>query len=97
MKKLNDDQILQEISEIHKSWKIENNFLCRTVVFQNFISAFSFMTKVAFHAEILNHHPDWSNVYNKVSFKLSTHEIDGISIKDFELAKKIDDELINHT
>ena len=75
-------------------WIEKNNKLIKTFDFDNFVEAFGFMTKVAIIAEKLNHHPNWSNVYNKVSIELKTHEAgDVVTDKDRELAKAID--LIN--
>lgn len=74
------------------SWKEENNTLTRDFKFKNFIEAWSFMTKVALVVEKMNHHPEWSNVYNKVSITLTTHDKGNtITNKDRELAKKIDE------
>ena len=73
-------------------WKEENNTLTKEFTFDNFIQAFSFMTKVAMVAEKMGHHPDWQNVYNTVKIKLSTHDAgDVVTDKDRELAKKIDE------
>ncbi len=73
------------------NWIEENNTLKRSFTFKNFIEAWSFMTKVAMVAEKMNHHPEWSNVYNKVSITLTTHdEGNTITEKDRELAKRID-------
>jgi 4a-hydroxytetrahydrobiopterin dehydratase len=74
------------------NWKEENNSLKRNFKFEDFIEAWSFMTKVAMIAEKMNHHPEWSNVYNKVEIKLTTHD-KGYTVtdKDRELAKKIDE------
>jgi 4a-hydroxytetrahydrobiopterin dehydratase len=58
--------------------------------FKTFSEAFSFMTRVALAAEKMDHHPEWSNVYNKVSITLTTHDAKGLSAKDIELAGKID-------
>jgi 4a-hydroxytetrahydrobiopterin dehydratase len=72
-------------------WKEENNRLVKTFQFNDFVEAFSFMTKVALIAEKMNHHPFWTNVYNKVSFELSTHDAgDKVTTKDHELARAID-------
>jgi 4a-hydroxytetrahydrobiopterin dehydratase len=72
-------------------WKEENNQLKRNFEFKNFIDAFAFMTKVALIAEKMNHHPNWSNVYNKVSIALFTHDAnDSITEKDRKLAAAID-------
>lgn len=72
-------------------WSEENNTLLREFRFKNFIEAFAFMTKVAMIAEKMNHHPDWSNSYNKVRISLSTHDAgNSITEKDRKLASEID-------
>lgn len=72
-------------------WTESDNKLTATFKFENFIQAFSFMTEVAFHAEQQGHHPDWSNVYNTVKIRLSTHDAgDVVTEKDRQLAKVID-------
>lgn len=72
-------------------WKEENNQLHRSFEFKDFVEAFTFMTKVAFVAEKMSHHPNWSNAYNKVDIKLFTHEAqDTITEKDVKLAEEID-------
>jgi len=72
-------------------WKEENDQLKATFKFKDFTQAFSFMTEVAFHAEKMQHHPDWHNVYNTVEFALSTHDAGNkVTDKDRELAKAID-------
>lgn len=72
-------------------WKEEDNKLKATFKFKNFVEAFAFMTEVAFHAEKQNHHPNWSNVYNTVSFELNTHDAGNtVTEKDWKLAKAID-------
>lgn len=72
-------------------WKEENNQLHRSFEFEDFVEAFSFMTKVAFAAEKMGHHPNWSNVYNNVYISLFTHEAkDSITEKDIKLSKEID-------
>lgn len=58
-------------------------------VFKNFIDAWGFMSKIALIAEKMNHHPEWFNVYNKVKISLSTHDCQGLSQNDIDLAKKI--------
>lgn len=74
-------------------WTEQDNSLQRTFTFRNFTEAFAFMTEVAFAAEKLNHHhPDWTNVWNRVSFRLNTHDAGGIvTDKDWELARVIDE------
>ena len=60
--------------------------------FKNFIEAFSWMTKIAFWAEKINHHPEWFNVYRNVKVVLTTHDVKGLSNLDLELASKMDSE-----
>ena len=73
-------------------WKEENNSLNASFKFKDFVEAFSFMTEVAFHAEQQNHHPNWSNVWNTVHFKLNTHDAgDIVTQKDHRLAESISD------
>jgi len=64
--------------------------LSRNFAFKSFVEAFGFMTRVALLAQAADHHPDWSNSYNKVSITLSTHSAGGISRNDVALAEKID-------
>jgi 4a-hydroxytetrahydrobiopterin dehydratase len=72
-------------------WKEQNNTLYRKFEFSNFIEAFSFMTKVAFLSEKMNHHPNWSNVYNRVEITLTTHDAGNvITDKDRKLSTAID-------
>jgi 4a-hydroxytetrahydrobiopterin dehydratase len=72
-------------------WKEQNNTLYRKFEFADFSEAFAFMTRVALAAEKMNHHPLWTNVYNKVEVWLSTHDAgDVVTEKDHTLAKKID-------
>ena len=72
-------------------WVIKNDQLVRNFEFKNFTEAWAFMTRVAFEAEKMNHHPEWTNVYNKVEIKLSTHDAgDKVTEKDYALAEAID-------
>ena len=72
-------------------WKEENNQLQRSFEFEDFVEAFTFMTKVAFAAEKMGHHPTWTNVYNKVDILLFTHDAgNSITEKDLKLSKEID-------
>lgn len=73
------------------SWKEENNKLVRSFEFKDFVEAFGFMSKVALIAEKMDHHPNWSNVYNRVDIALTTHDAGNvITYKDRKLAKAID-------
>lgn len=72
-------------------WKENNNKLTRTFKFKDFTEAFGFMTRVAFIAEKMEHHPTWTNTYNKVQIELSTHDAGNTVTKlDHALAKAID-------
>ena len=64
--------------------------ICRSLRFADFKEAFAFMTLVALKAEAMDHHPEWSNVYNRVEITLTTHDCDGLSARDAELARFID-------
>ncbi|KAA3610485.1 MAG: 4a-hydroxytetrahydrobiopterin dehydratase [Calditrichaeota bacterium] len=93
-KKLSEAEIQSNLEKLNKvasgNWQIEDNKLYKEFVFDNFVKAFGFMTQVALEAESANHHPEWSNVYNKVTINLSTHDVGGLSVFDFELANKIE-------
>ena len=76
--------------QLPENWLENNNALYRKVEFKNFSEAFAFMVRVAIEAERMNHHPLWTNVYNKVEIWLSTHDAgDVITEKDINLAKTI--------
>lgn len=80
----------------HKEWRVEQNYLATEYKFSDFCTAFSFMTRVAFIAEAMAHHPEWHNVYNRVSFKLCTHDAgNSITDKDILLAVAISDTAAN--
>ena len=64
--------------------------IVRTFLFGDFVEAFGFMTRVALLAEKADHHPEWSNVYNRVEVLLTTHDAGGLSARDVALAKAID-------
>jgi len=80
------EQFLQQQPE----WQIREGKLYRNYLFANFIEAFAFMTEVALYAEKANHHPEWFNVYKTVRIELTTHEVSGISERDFKLATQME-------
>ena len=90
MEKLNQQEIDEKLKGIHQDWIQEGDFIKRNFIFDDFVLAFGFMTSVAIEADIANHHPNWQNVYNKVSISLSTHDAGGLTDQDFNLARKID-------
>jgi len=90
MSKLSENQITEQMKNL-EGWEYSDNAIHTTIEFQDFKDCFSVMTRIAFEAEKLNHHPDWSNVYNKLSITLTTHEASGLTEKDFSLAQIIDE------
>jgi 4a-hydroxytetrahydrobiopterin dehydratase len=85
MKTLSENEIQEQLKAL-PHWTYENNAIHTSLEFEDFTSAFSAMTKMAFEAERLQHHPNWYNVYNTVEISLSTHDAGGVTQKDFELA-----------
>ena len=75
-----------------KGWSYDTkaNAVVQDFKFKDFSEAFAFMTRVALLAQSANHHPEWSNVYNKVSIRLTTHDAGGVTAKDIALAEAID-------
>ena len=91
MEALSEKKVKEHLDAKLKKWSIENNAIKREFKFKTFVEAFGFMSSVALEAEKLNHHPEWTNVYNTLEIFLSTHDADGVTDKDFELAKIIDE------
>ena len=83
------EEEIKELSAKIPGWEIHQKYIERNLNFQNFVDAFSFMTKVALLAEKYNHHPNWENVYSQVRIKLSTHDLGGISSLDHVMASEI--------
>jgi 4a-hydroxytetrahydrobiopterin dehydratase len=81
---------IQELAETLPAWSLVDGRLQRQFSFADFCEAFGFMTRVALVAEHLGHHPEWSNVWNRVTIALTTHDIGGLSNLDVELARRID-------
>jgi len=90
MEPMGSEAIRQQLEQIHSDWRLEDGKLHRTFLFSDFVEAFGFMTRAAIHAEKMNHHPEWSNVYKRVEVSLMTHEADGVTQRDFELASIMD-------
>ncbi|MEL4307685.1 4a-hydroxytetrahydrobiopterin dehydratase [Joostella sp. CR20] len=72
-------------------WDFEDGYLVTSLDFKDFADAFAMMTRIAFEAEAQQHHPEWSNVYNNLTIRLTTHDAEGITEKDFMLANKIEE------
>ncbi len=75
-------------------WTFPDVGILKKYEFRYFVAAFSFMTRVAIEAEKMNHHPEWSNVYNKVMIRLTTHDAGGLTDLDFKLAEIIDKRIL---
>ena len=89
MKKLSEAEIGQALATL-PGWAVKDGKLHRDYEFGDFVHAFGFMATSAIAIEKMNHHPEWFNVYNRVSVDLTTHDAGGISARDFELARLLD-------
>ena len=81
---------LAELSQTLPLWALDGKTISREFKFVDFKQAFAFMTEIAAEADRLDHHPEWSNVYNRVSIRLTTHDSGGVTLSDVELARFID-------
>ncbi len=89
MQTLSDDDIEQGLAAL-PDWQREGDGIERRFSFDDFVAAFGFMASVALLAERANHHPEWSNIYNRVHIRLTTHDAAGITRRDLDLAGEID-------
>jgi len=83
---LSSEQIKSELQNL-SGWSLVDGKLHKEFQFDDFVQAFGFMTRAAIHAEKMNHHPEWFNVYNKLKVDLMTHDAGGITENDIKLAK----------
>jgi 4a-hydroxytetrahydrobiopterin dehydratase len=92
MTKKLDKEATSELLEIRPGWTLSDDALSvsTSLKFANFVAAWGFMTEVAIAAETLDHHPEWSNVWNRVDIKLTTHDAGGLTEKDIALARAIE-------
>ncbi len=88
--RLSDDEISRRLESL-VGWHRDGHKLVREFQFANFVDAFAWMTSAALGAEKLDHHPDWKNVYNRVSVELNTHDAGGITELDFALAARMNE------
>jgi 4a-hydroxytetrahydrobiopterin dehydratase len=88
MFRLTEEEIRTELSGL-QGWSVVSGKLHKDFVFDDFIEAFGFMCKAAIHIEKMNHHPEWFNVYNKISVDLVTHDAGGITQNDIALARTL--------
>ena len=91
---LKENEVLKAISSL-EGWSLNNDYISKTYVFKNFKECISKMMQISFEAEKMNHHPNWSNVYNKLEINLSTHDAGGITKLDVDLANKIEELIKN--
>lgn len=89
MEKYTEDRINEELKSLN-GWRFNGNEIEKDFVFKDFREAMSQMIKISFIAEEMNHHPYWTNVYNQLKIKLSTHDANGITKKDIDIASRID-------
>tara|TARA_R110002012_G_scaffold322018_1_gene553706 strand:- start:864 stop:1154 length:291 start_codon:yes stop_codon:yes gene_type:complete len=89
MEKLNLVEIEKKLEQL-EGWEYIDGAIETSFEFENFKEAFSVMTRIAFECEAQGHHPDWSNVYNSLHIRLNTHDAEGVTDKDFKLAKTIE-------
>ena len=89
MKKATAAEIEAALKQLD-AWELDDDAIARSFEFKDFTQAWAFMGKVAEAANELDHHPEWTNVYNKVLIRLSTHDAGGLTERDFKLATKID-------
>lgn len=88
--KLTTGEIEERLQSLD-GWSEADGKLQKEFHFASFADAFSFMTRVAFAAEAMDHHPDWCNSYRKVRVELSSHDVGGITRRDFELAQVMEE------
>ncbi len=89
VEKLSPPQIEAALREL-TAWTLKDGKLHRELLFDDFVSAFGFMSSVALVAEAQGHHPEWFNVYNRLTIDLSTHDVGALSEHDLALARRID-------
>lgn len=90
MEKLSNEEINKKLKDF-EGWTYSKDAIHTSFQFDNFKDAFTVMTRIAFEAEALGHHPNWGNVYNELEISLSTHDVKGVTEKDFKLARAIED------
>lgn len=89
MQKLFETELQSALAQLN-GWQLANGKLHRDYKFSDFIHAFGFMATSALAIEKMNHHPEWFNVYNRVTVDLTTHDAGGITQKDVDLARLLD-------
>tara|TARA_B100000497_G_C7680715_1_gene411811 strand:- start:1164 stop:1445 length:282 start_codon:yes stop_codon:yes gene_type:complete len=88
MKKMLDSEVKSQLKSI-PGWEFKQNSLQINLTFSSFQECMTIVNKIANESELLNHHPEWTNSFNTLSIKLMTHDVEGITLLDFKLAKAI--------
>lgn len=96
MRLLNNDELIHALKQL-PDWHLHEGAIAKEFVFADFSAAFAFMTRVAFIAEKMDHHPDWNNTYNRVRISLMTHDKGGLTTLDVDLACAIEKLLAPHS
>ncbi len=94
MEKLSEDQIKENLKRFPE-WEFNKGGIEATLQFGDFKDCFAMMTRIAFECEKQGHHPNWYNVYNRLTIRLSTHDAGGVTEKDFKLAEAIETLIAN--
>lgn len=90
MTKLNDDQVDEALKEAD-GWSRDGDAIVKTYQFHDFAAAIDFMGRASMGIDQLDHHPEWTNVYDRVDVRLSSHDVGGLTDRDFTLARLLDD------
>ena len=90
MAELLTDAEIEELMATVPGWRRDGGAIRRDFLFKGFGAAFGFMARAAVAAEKMNHHPEWSNTYNRVEVRLTTHDKGGLTALDFDLARRMD-------
>ncbi|VAW12511.1 Pterin-4-alpha-carbinolamine dehydratase [hydrothermal vent metagenome] len=93
MKKLSEQEIEESLKTL-EGWKYVDGAIETSFEFENFKEAFAAMTRIAFECEAQGHHPDWSNIYKNLHVRLNTHDVGGVTEKDFKLAQAIENIIV---
>jgi 4a-hydroxytetrahydrobiopterin dehydratase len=89
LRRLTAEEIEQAKRDL-PAWRFESDRIARSLKLKDFNEAFSVMCRIALLAEKLDHHPEWSNVYNRIEIALTTHDVSGLSARDLDMARRID-------
>ena len=89
-RELNQSEVEESLAEL-EGWQLSGGKLVKAFEFEDFARALGWMVQVGVHADKMNHHPDWSNSYNKVTVELLTHDLNALSTLDLALARKMNE------